>query len=591
VGGILFAAAAASITSAQIQPLPATPTGRPLLTSTATAQDPKAAAMTDEEALKAAGLTPDDGKKLLEYLKLRTLSESEQGKIAEIIKRFGADSFAERTKATEEVEFFGPAAVGPLKAAERDADPEVAYRAKLALKKVSKVPHSTVAAAAVRAILKLKPDGAAAALVGFLPLADNEQVADAIREALVGLAVKDGKAEPALVAAMSDPSVARRTVAYVALLTGGPAEELVRVKDAYPLVKEALTREKDVEAKFTGVWTLLLTARDKDFVPELIGMIPQLSRGRIWQVEDYLLQLAGSHPKGGRFLKNPDSLTTARDAWLAWWKEKGGTLNLEKTAYVPRTHGITDVIEMDQSGLRSSGSRAASLGPDLKERWQITNLNSPHDLLVTPDDHVLVVESMINSVTDRSKAGVILKRIIVTVQPVNIFRTPDGGYVVVCRNQVVQLDKDTAQVASYTRSTSDIVAGLRLPGGDVIVLTTTAKGDTPNCIRLDSKLKDLKKPLTLGPITASQWMDAVGENRILVCETDRVAEYDLQTGKQTWSHECEGPTSCQRLPNGNTLIASLNANRLFEVDPSGEAVWEYKATDRNGLRVGRGRRK
>ncbi|MCE9561827.1 MAG: arylsulfotransferase family protein [Planctomycetes bacterium] len=45
------------------------------------------------------------------------------------------------------------------------------------------------------------------------------------------------------------------------------------------------------------------------------------------------------------------------------------------------------------------------------------------------------------------------------------------------------------------------------------------------------------------------------------------------------------PSSCQRLPNGNTLICLMNKNQAIEVDPSGEIVWEYSAKD--GLRVGR----
>ena len=116
--------------------------------------------VSDEEALKLAGLSADDGPRLVEYLKQRTLSDADRGKITAIIKRFGADDFEDRLKATQEIELYGPAAVGPLKTAERDSDPEIAYRAKAALKRMAKIPHSTVAAAAVRAIVKLKPPGA-----------------------------------------------------------------------------------------------------------------------------------------------------------------------------------------------------------------------------------------------------------------------------------------------------------------------------------------------------------------------------------------------------------------------------------------------
>ena len=89
-------------------------------------------------------------------------------------------------------------------------------------------------------------------------------------------------------------------------------------------------------------------------------------------------------------------------------------------------------------------------------------------------------------------------------------------------------------------------------------------------------------------------MHAFAEDKVLVCEFDKVAEYDLKTGKQTWKHNTPANSpnsaqSCQRLPNGNTLIALLNQNQVIEVDPSGEIVWEYAAKD--GLRVGRAYRR
>jgi len=33
--------------------------------------------------------------------------------------------------------------------------------------------------------------------------------------------------------------------------------------------------------------------------------------------------------------------------------------------------------------------------------------------------------------------------------------------------------------------------------------------------------------------------------------------------------------SCQRLPNGNTLITESNPGRAFEVTPDQKIVWEY----------------
>jgi hypothetical protein len=569
----------------RINPLPAQPIVKGGKRAGMTPTQPK---LSDEEALKKAQLDPDNGPKLIDYLKQRTLSDAERGKIAAVIERFGADDFEVRVKATQEIERFGPAAVGPLKAAERNPDPEIAYRASLALKKLETVPHSAVAAAAVRAVVKLKPEGAAAALIGFLPLADDESVAEAIRTALIALAVNNGRAEPALVAALSDPTPLRRAAAYVALTEGGPETERIRIKDAYPQLKKAVLNESDPEAKFTGLWSLTLTTREKEYVPELINLIPKVGRGRIWQIEDLLLQLAGQHPKDGRFLKSPESLARSRDAWLGWWKEKGEKLDLLTFNFKPRILGYTDVIEMDYRGYGQG--RIVSYGPDMKEKWRITNVMNPTDMKLTPEGHIYVVESNNNIVSLRMTNGTVIRSHNVYQQPLNLSLLPDGGFVVVCRNNIFEFDKDFKQRWVYQRPNYDIMAGCRLPNGETLFLTNLFQGI--NAFRLDDKGKeiaDATKRHTFGRIQNLHSLDVIGEDKVLVCEFDKVAEYDLNTGKQIWKYTCNAPSSCQRLPNGNTLITLLNQNQVIEVDPSGEVVWDYQAKD--GLRVARAYRR
>lgn len=583
LGSSIFTLAHAQV-PAGVQPPGISPPTRPALNKTTTVTE---TATSDEEALKAAGLKPEDGPKLVEYLRQRTLSDIDQTKIAGIIKRFGGDDFDDRVRATEEIELYGAAAVGPLKAAEKDkdTDPEIVYRARVALKKMSKVPHTVVTAAAVRSIVKNKPEGAAGALIAFLPLADDETNADLIREGLITMAVKDGKAEPALIAALDDPSAVRRGAAYLALILGGSTTERIRIKDAYPKLREAILKEKDPEAKFIGLWNLLLTTQEKEFIPELIGLIPQAGRGRLWQLEDLLLQLNGAHPKDGRFLKSAESLGKARDVWLTWWKEKGGKIDFAKFDFKPTLLGFTDVIEMDYRGYGQG--RIVSLGPDMKEKWRISGINNPTDLMFFSNDRILVVESNMNQVSERSSNGTIQKKHNIYQQPLNIQKSSEGGMLVVCRNRLVDLDKDWNQRSEYPRPNFDVMTGLRLPKGDILCITNSFQG--ANCIRLDSKLKETNKTYTLGRIQYNQSMDVVDDEKILVCELDRVAEYDLKTGNQTWKYDCTAPSCCQRLTNGNTLITLLNSNQVIEIDPSGETVWDYQAKE--GLRVGRARRR
>lgn len=547
---------------------------------------PVGAQLNDADALKQAGLSETEANKLLDYLKQRTLTDADQSKIGEVIARFGADDFDDRVKATEEVEKFGSAAIGPLKAAEKHSDPEVAYRARTTLRRMEKVPHSQVAAAAVRSLAKLKPKEAAAALLGFLPMADTDEVSEEIRTALIALAVVDGKAEPAILKALEDKSVLRRSAAYVALVEGGTPGERIRIKDAFPLVKEAVRKETDVDAKFRGMWALLLVSREKEFVPDLIDMIPKLPRGRIWQLEEFLLQVAGKDKPDARFGKSEESLTKAKDAWGAWWKKQGTGFDLVKFEFAPRITGYTDVIEYDANYGRY---RIVTLGPDQQVKATIgavgiNQLSYPSDVKKLANGNYLIAEQNGNRITERDSTGRIVKTTTIS-QPLSIDLLPGGGMVVVSRNQVIQYDKDMKQVWQFTRQAYDIMGGKRMPNGDVVFITQFNGQNQPNVYRLAAKDgKEVGKALTLGRFQQYQSIDVTGDDKIMVCESNRVAEYDLKTSKEVWKHDINNPSSCQRLPNGNTLIAYMynqqgQAGRVLEVDTTGEVVWEYESKD------------
>ncbi|WP_115865017.1 arylsulfotransferase family protein [Halorussus litoreus] len=66
-------------------------------------------------------------------------------------------------------------------------------------------------------------------------------------------------------------------------------------------------------------------------------------------------------------------------------------------------------------------------------------------------------------------------------------------------------------------------------------------------------------------------------------ENDRIVEYAKRDGewKQTWelggSQDFNWPRDADRLPNGNTLITDSNNQRVLEVTPEGEIVWEFYA--------------
>lgn len=65
----------------------------------------------------------------------------------------------------------------------------------------------------------------------------------------------------------------------------------------------------------------------------------------------------------------------------------------------------------------------------------------------------------------------------------------------------------------------------------------------------------------------------------------RVIEIDPHTGKIEWEYKAQNPSafwsqrrgSCQRLPNGNTLITDSDNGRVFEVTTEGIVTWEFRS--------------
>lgn len=569
--------------------------GAPTTTVLSSANDP--------DTLKKANLPADDAKGLLDYIRARTLSDADQTKIGDVIAKFGDDEFEVREKALEAAVRFGPAAIGPLKTASANSDPEVAYRAKLALRLVEKVPHTQVVAAAARTLAKLRSKEAAAVLLGYLPLAESDDVTEAIRGALTALALTDAdKPEPALLAALSDKQAVRRAAAYVALVEG-TKDDADAAKAARAQVQAAAAKDANPEAQFQGLWALLTVTRDRAHVADLIAAAPKLPRGRIWQLEGLLVQVAGDSKPAVSFGKSEAALNKARDAWAEWWQKKGAGVELAKFDFAKLGGAFTDIVEYDSRGFGQT--RVVTLGPDLKEKVSfggpgVNQVNNPADARRLPSGNYVVCETNYSRVTERNSAGTILKNTNVN-QPVSADVLPDGGMVVIGRTSVMQFDKDMKLLWTFNWNQSVIFGGKRLPNGDVVFVTSQQPGQ-PNCHRIgvkreekDGKVtweaKEVGKAVAVGRPQQYQSLDAT-EKSVLVCEFNRVAEYDLTTGKELWKHEGTNPMSCQRLPNGNTLIAFYsqgNGGKLVEVDGANEVLWEYEAKD--GQRVAKAYRR
>ncbi|HVS39601.1 MAG TPA: HEAT repeat domain-containing protein [Gemmataceae bacterium] len=276
-------------------------------------------AAADELTVKAAGL-PMDGPGLLEFFRLRTKGEVAPERLAALIEQLGAKDDATREKAAVELAAVGPPAAPALRAAASDGD--AAEKSGLARRCLTAVgPDGVgVTAAAVRLVARRKPDGAAAALLAYLPYADDPSLQDEIKLALSSMAYRDGKAEPALLQALADESPIRRAAAVEVLCQNGLAEPRDQLR-------KLLSDPKPSVQLRAGL--ALADVHDPAAVDTLIDLLAKapLSQGRA--AEDYLSNLAGDQsPKDT--LTDEASREKIGKEWAGWWRSTEGAVSLEE---------------------------------------------------------------------------------------------------------------------------------------------------------------------------------------------------------------------------------------------------------------------
>src|SRR6516225_1317161 len=176
----------------------------------------------DEEILLRAKLSTD-GAALVDFLKKRILPEKDRPGVERLVRKLGSSDYRVREKATVDLLERGVAALEVLRSSAslpnsslgtRGTDCEVIRRIERSIQDIhDKDVGPEVTAAAVRVSALQKAGGLVETLIGYLPFADNDAVVDEIRVSLTALSLKDGKADPLLVAALSDRSAIRRATA------------------------------------------------------------------------------------------------------------------------------------------------------------------------------------------------------------------------------------------------------------------------------------------------------------------------------------------------------------------------------------------
>jgi hypothetical protein len=270
----------------------------------------------DLKALKDGGVATDEPG-LLEFFKSHTGSESQRGRIGELITQLGDDDFVTREKASRELVGLGSAARTALQKATNHKDAEIAARATQCLEAIGKGSQGQLLVWAARVLSTRKSTKAVEVLLAFLPDAAVADVEEDIIRAVRVLGVNEGKAHPALVQALTDKLPLHRAAAGEALA-------------GLPEYAEAVGKlmQDDEPAVRLRVCLALACSGERKAVPALIDCLPELTRDQAWQVEDVVYRLGGARIPSLPAGDNAATRKKYREDCHAWWNEHGATADL-----------------------------------------------------------------------------------------------------------------------------------------------------------------------------------------------------------------------------------------------------------------------
>jgi HEAT repeat protein len=512
----------------------------------------------DERILKQAGVATDDAG-LLAFFRTSGPSEDE---IRALVKKLGDDSFEVREKASAALAGLGRVAEPFLREALKSGDAEVVRRAEECLKHTGEGPSVAVVSAAARLLARRKPAGAAEVLLAYAPRVAGQPGEEAVGDALAALAVRDGKADPALVKALEDKSAGRRATAAVALARGGARDQL-------PAIRKLL---QDAEPSVRMQTALALAGlKEKEAVPVLIDLLAVLPRSRHAPIEEVLYRLAEDRAPEGLAGEDPAALKKYRDAWAEWWKWDGDKADLAKLTQAGKFLGYTMLVMLD-------AGRIFEVDADGKTRWQIDGLDFPLDAQRLPGDRVLVAEYRAGRVTERDRKGNILweKRV---SEPLAAQRLPNGNTFIATRSELLEVDRNGRQVFAQQRTDDLIMKAQKLDNGEVGVVVAGG-GPGAQFLRLDASGKQLAA-FAVEVRTSGGRIEVLPNGHVLapLKDQNKVVEYD-STGKPVWQADFPQPVAAVRMPNGHTIVTSYEDKRAVELDGDGKQVWEFKAGGR-----------
>jgi HEAT repeat protein len=514
----------------------------------------------DQTLLNRAGVGTEDAA-LLKLVRTRTHVEVvDPQRLEDLIARLGDEDFPVRERASAELRRLGRASLPALLKHADHRDPEVRQRVGQCIEDINAGLDPTLTLAAVRLLLRHRADGAAEALLAYLPDAQSE-VEEEIFRSLEAVARAHGRTEPALRAALTDPHPSRRAAAALTLARlGGDDRDAARaaLNDPHPLVRLRASQG-------------FLASRDAAAVPVLIGVLDAEEIEIAWQAEELLVWLA-DHARRRNYsplaLHSAAERRTVREEWRAWW-ETNGKIDWARLDADHRRPGL--ILVCDNEGVWLCGC-------DSRPRWRLDRIGSPSDAQLLPGARLLVADGDRQAVTEYDLVGNARKslwqrRFANGEVVLGCERLADGRTLLVTDEMLVMVGRGDGDLFSYTPPNGESIADAQFAGPyRLLILLDRA------IVELDSRSGALvgQTQLPRGVTGSGNRLTALPNDQILVVDngTNHLVVLD-RTGKVVSKRELPNALSATLLRNNNYLVSAIpNEPRVAEMTPDGRIVWE-----------------
>src|SRR5262245_17746621 len=518
----------------------------------------------DDEVLKKHFGSPD-APALPSFLQKRTLSESDQQRLQQLIGDLGHRKFNVGNEASRLLVKEGTPALAFLKPAESSPDAEIARRARLCSEEIRSGPGPALPIAVIHRLASAKDAPPAAEtiriLLGYVPFADDDTVEEEVIHALTLLSTRTAAIDPLLPAALANPLPARRGAAALALGRVG-------TKDHLPALRKLLD-DPAALVRFRAA-DGLLAAKDPICVPRLIALLMDLPPQQAAQAEDRLQRLAGEQAPGIAVGDSAPLRAKAVRAWEQWWQSHAGTLDLTVAGAGEAFLGLVTVCEYDSANGMPAGQvwETARTGPP---RWKVSGFLGAMDAHFLPSGNVLVAENSANRVSERDKNGAVQWEHRVQANPVACQRLPNGHTFIASYHQLTEVDAQGKRIYDRNRGAGTFIFGAhRARNGHVVYVTGQG-----TLVEFDPVADKELRTISIGGNGGWSGVEALPSGRYLVAtmNNNQVRELDAQ-GKSHWQATYPGVFRASRMPNGHTLVASMTTKKIAELDRNGQIRWE-----------------